>query len=481
MKVWVGLAFLLAVVALPSVHALNFTDNQAFGFGEGISVNVTNISAGLTLGNDVTDYFQNGTFTSRTFDAGQIVHWDMAVMNISYNASEHSYLIKNFTSNDSVSWLEFPMQSMVGRYFNYSINLSSTNNQTRPVIDLVNITYSYIAPNVQPVSPAAGYTTNTNSVNLNCSATSVNSLKNISIWWNGTAGGWSANATSDAAGFFNYTNLTISGFPQGAYTWACLAYDNQSNAAWGQNRTLYYQPVTAGPVISPYNISQPTIMNGTALSMAMYASSSALSAVWINLSYPNASTIRLFPSNGGSVSFTPPVAGIYNVTFYANDTTGNMTSATASFTAVAPISVNISVTGRSGTSLVSNVTFYYAGTSNQAAYYSSDTGNYGVRTAPNTSCDVVANAYSGNLTLWLLGVNPALNFNGSLVIDNPNATGFIRVFAVNSTYSAGSARIRISYRGINVSSEGNLKMQRCADWSFASSSCAGNWTDVTST
>jgi len=481
MRVWVGLVFLFVVLALPSAQAMNFTDNQGYGFNLGTHINTTASAAGLTLDNETAQsYYTNGTFMSRTFDAGQVVYWINAIANITYNSSEQSYSFLYAASNNSASWGGWSPLPHMGRYLNYSINLSSTNNQTRPVIDMVNITYSYIAPDVHPASPAAGYTTNVNSAGLNCSATSVNGLKNISIYWNGSAGGWGANATSDLTGFFNYTNITISGLQQGAYAWACLAYDSQHNAAWSQNRTLYYQTITSAPAISPYNISLSTVMNGSSLSLAMYASSSSLSSVWITLSYPNASTIRLSPANGGVVSFTPPVVGTYNVTFFANDTTGNTTNISSSFTAVAPVPVNISVTGRNGASLVSNITFYYAGTSTQAVFYSSDTGSYGVRTAPNTSCDIIANAYSGNLTIWLLGVDIPSNTNKAVVLDNPNATGFIRVYAINSSYSIGSAKIRISYSGINVTSESNLRMQRCADWNFTSSSCSGNWTEVSS-
>ncbi len=479
MRVLLGIIVLALALLATNVSAPNFTDSTGSGFDLGVHINTTaDPVLGLTLANEtVGAYYTNGSFTSRAFDAGQVASWDSAAINITVNASEQAYSILYSASNDSITWSSWNGLPQMGRYLNYSLNISSLNNQTRPAIDMVNITYSFIPSLVSPVFPADGNTTGTSSVLLNCSASSVNGLKNISIYWNES--NWLANHTANATGFYNYTTLSLSGFPAGAYKWACIAYDNQSNMAWGANSTIYYQPITSAPAIS-YNISSPIITNGTAVSLAMYASSSSLSSVWINLSYPNASAVRLGLSNGGYVNFTPPVAGAYGVTFFANDTSGNTSNASSSFTAVTSIPINLSVTGRNGASLVSNVTFYYAGTSTQAAYFSSSTGDYGSRAVPNTSCDVSVNAYDGRLNIRLLGVDMLSNANKAITLDNPSVSGFIAVYAINSSYSMGSARIRVSYSGTNVSSEGTLKMQKCADWNFSSSSCASGWADVAS-
>ena len=114
--------------------------------------------------------------------------------------------------------------------------------------------------------------------------------------------------------------MNITGLAQGAYKWACVAYDNQSNPAVGANRTFFYLPDTSAPTIPSYNISTPVVQNGSAINISAYANDTNLDKLWANISYPNASTVRFMLTNGGYVSFTAPVAGNYAVTIYANDT-----------------------------------------------------------------------------------------------------------------------------------------------------------------
>lgn len=476
MRVWIGFA-VLALMLIPNASALNFTDNQGSGFNLGIHTNTTADPAlGLTLGNETAQaYFLNGSFTSRTFDAGQVALWSSSSLNITSNSSEHLLSIIYTASNDSATWGNFASLPLMGRYLNYTLNISTANNNSRPAVDMVNITYSYLPPYAASVSPADGYMANSNTISLNCSSSSANGLKNISIYWNES--GWSANFTADASGFYNYKNLTIAGFPQGAYKWACLAYDNQSNMAWGANRTIYYVPDAQAPSIL-FNISSPFVANNSPVSLSMYASDSNLQSIWINLSYPNASALRLELSNGGFVNFTPPVTGDYNAVFFANDTAGNTANASSSFKAVEALPLNISITGRDNANLASNVTFYYSGTSTQAAFFSSSTGNYGSRALLNATYDMEMQAYEGRLDIRLLGIAAASNANKYLIIDKPTVSGFVTVYAINNSYSIASAIIRISYSGTNVSNEGSLKMQVCQNWDFVNSTCTSGWTDV---
>jgi hypothetical protein len=300
-------------------------------------------------------------------------------------------------------------------------------------------------------------------------------MKNISIWFN--ASSWSANKTEDLTGFSNQTSVNITGLAQGAYKWACVAYDNQSNPAVGANRTFFYLPDTSAPTIPSYNISTPVVQNGSAINISAYANDTNLDKLWANISYPNASTVRFMLTNGGYVSFTAPVAGNYAVTIYANDTSGSVASVSSSFKAAAPSGMNVSVTGKNGTSVVTNVTMYYSGTASKAASYGS--AELGQKTLLNTTYDMEVVSYGGNLSITLDGINAASNANRQVIIDKPSVSGFVLVYAVNNTYNITGAKVRIYYKGINFSNEGSIRMQKCADWNFASSSCAGNWTDVT--
>jgi hypothetical protein len=488
MKGW-AVALLVAVSSVCIAQAafgINVWDNQTYGFGLGIKTNMTNISgpapSGLTLAVESgSDYFMKGSFISRTFDAGQFANWSSFAVNASVNSSEHSYSVLCSVSNNSQTWTAFSGLSpngLMGRYLNYSVNLSTTNNQTRPVVDLVNLTYGFVPPTPLPVSPSDGNVSEISSFILNCSATSVTALKNISVFWNGT-GTWAANYTYPATGFYNYSNVSVAGLPAGMYKWACLAYDEQHNPGWGVNRTLSYVPDVQGPSLF-YNITPVLVMEGGYFVVSAYAVDSSLHSVWMNMTYPNGTNIRVGMANGGFVNITQAPKGAYGILVFANDSSGNTTNASASFSVVAPILVNFSVSATAGI-INSNVTLYQANTSSQIAFFGATNGSYTAGTVPNATYDMGVSAYDGRLWLNLSGVEVSSNVNKRLVIDSPSVSGMVRVFAINSSYAMSSARLRIYYTGVNVSNEASMRVQRCADWNFNLSLCSGSWADINST
>ena len=106
-------------------------------------------------------------------------------------------------------------------------------------------------------SPANGYSTNNATIIFNCSATSNANLINMTLYGNWT-GSWSANQTINISGMSNSTTFTKN-LTDGNYIWNCLAYDNNSNSAWGSsNYTL-----TADTIVPSINFTNPTPANAT--------------------------------------------------------------------------------------------------------------------------------------------------------------------------------------------------------------------------
>ncbi len=87
-----------------------------------------------------------------------------------------------------------------------------------------------VDPAVTLVSPFDNTYSSNPTQTFTCSATDDILLSNITLYgsW---AGGWHANETVEVTGVSNSTSF-IKTLSDGAYIWNCLAYDNDSNAAW---------------------------------------------------------------------------------------------------------------------------------------------------------------------------------------------------------------------------------------------------------
>ncbi|MFH0701863.1 MAG: BspA family leucine-rich repeat surface protein, partial [Candidatus Woesearchaeota archaeon] len=120
-----------------------------------------------------------------------------------------------------------------------SSNRSITINYVPPIVDN--------SPNVTLISPAANYVNDSsNRINLTftCNVTDDNLLVNLSLYLtNSTNQLFSRNQTTTVGGTTNSSNWTVElSFDLvntlGNYTWNCLAYDNASQADWGDNRSI---------------------------------------------------------------------------------------------------------------------------------------------------------------------------------------------------------------------------------------------------
>jgi hypothetical protein len=172
---------------------------------------------------------------------------------------------------------------------------------------------------------------------------------------------------------------------------------------------------TTGPTITETNVS-PLIAN-TGATITIYATATdntQISTCWANITLPNSSVVQKTDVCTSAKTYTTAIAGVHNVTFYANDTSGNaatpasvtftvdttaptlnaysssVTSSGATITANASESANISVSyGTSATTLTSTATttaFATSGTVTLSSLSASTTYYYNI-----TMCDQAAN------------------------------------------------------------------------------------------
>ena len=102
------------------------------------------------------------------------------------------------------------------------------------------------APYSYTISPADEASSSSSSQTFICNATDDYMLKNITlyVWQSGTA---YYNNTSAISGLQNSSSWPLTGMPDGAYTWNCLAYDNVSQKDWGNTNFSLTISTPSGP------------------------------------------------------------------------------------------------------------------------------------------------------------------------------------------------------------------------------------------
>ena len=116
---------------------------------------------------------------------------------------------------------------------------------------------------------AAGGTNGRNGTSLNCTAStqSTYSIRNVTLWMNGTSGGSNATwktITSNQTALTNATtvNFALNNTQEGTYTWTCDVYDSSpgNNLSVAANRTVIVDATV------PTNITINSPVNNTNLS-----------------------------------------------------------------------------------------------------------------------------------------------------------------------------------------------------------------------
>lgn len=187
----------------------------------------------------------------------------------------------------------------------------------------------YFAPYLRNENPANGALSMISNVVFNCSAEAYEptgrTLSNISIWISN--GGWHRNQTVARTGLYNTSNFTIA-LPEGqAFSWSCSSADTTGAEAFGLNYTLTTDAVE--PIV---NITAPqTLINyhvsGTNLTLNWTASDENLQACWFQ--YNNVNTTVTCSAN--TTSFNVTNYNARTLTFFANDSAGNVGNASRSW------------------------------------------------------------------------------------------------------------------------------------------------------
>lgn len=232
------------------------------------------------------------------------------------------------------------------------------------------------------------------------------------------------------------------------------------------------------PNIVSYSIYPPAGITGEEnVTLDMHAIDNAkVDKMWAVVTLPNATTelVTTFPY------YIAPVDGRYNVTFYANDTSGNLASMEDFFLAAPGFDFTIYVKDHAEEGVATTLVLYITGTDKN--WHGLDFIGTLIGRRPNILYDMLFIVYDGSIKLRLNNVNFSHYNNNTLRIDKAPLTGkFVVIYGVESEFHQESADLTISYNNTPYTNEDYLGMYKCADWNFAAQICVGTWQDLNAT
>ncbi|MFC1801776.1 beta strand repeat-containing protein, partial [Nanoarchaeota archaeon] len=389
------------------------------------------------------------------------------IINLTYNGTDWNY---NTTFTDTL---------IPGQYnitFNATDELSNSNSVSDYFIveDTTN-------PSVEVISPNAGnnyFLTDTVPISANVTDAYYNNINSViaNVTWNST---YEEVTLTYNAGTGLYENTFNNTSDVGQYNITIIATDNANNI--NNTETTWFNilyidlidPVIIDTLIDPYD---PALNYNVTLDMNA-TDNEALGGKFANITLPDGTTITL--PLGTDYTITQP--GRHNVTFFANDTAGNIATYEDYFIAGSVlVNVQFNAVDNNFTGIPVNLTIYFTGT-NKDIHLHQFTG-IKIENHTNIYYDLDYQALSNNVNVKLNQVNLSLNNNNTLGLDRiTNMHGFLIIYGIYSDYNFSNAQVTVSYAGTNYTDEDKLGFYTCSDWNFTARTCNINWTLYTGT
>jgi len=423
----------------------------------------------LTFGVDFTSPIVNFTFP--TPGNNSVMDSNSFVINISHIEKNPDKLVLNLNNsieiyNYSGNYTEIKITRSNGVYSYYVwINDSAGNSNST---EIRNIVINATPPTVTLISPENNSFSN-GDVNLSCSATDNVQLSSICLFWN-YSGVWNLSECRDVSGVSNFTIFERTNLSDKTFIWNCMACDNSSNCAfYSENLSVCID--TIPPNMTFYSITPVVAVNGTNVSIVVNATDLHLDRVWADITLPSGSSERISPPQ----NFTVNQTGRYNITFFANDSAGNMAYGEYYFISEVGMQFNLSATGYNDTPLNITIEIYFDGSliaSNRSV------GNLSL-IIPRYRYNLKFSVFNNSLVASFNDVNVSEDNNKTVRFDRLNTTEYLVVYAISSNYSMSNATLNLSYNGTDFTSESHLDVYICPEWNFSSRGCDGNWTNIT--
>ena len=393
-----------------------------------------------------------------------------------------SIQIQNFvTSYDSTrlyllnqsnnKWnLSFIIPNVVGTYNITIFSNDTSNNQnnsiksyfiaqdtTPPIFTLVSTNPTPMNRNITTTSVEINFTFNEYPVTINLTLTDYttgNILANIS--------NYNLNSNSNGLLTLNLPELWDKNYNLTISYWDLF---NNKNSSFIGNITY-----NVGLSLESTNISH----NYRFLNEEINFSGIAYNYVkpggfYVNITKPISKTItQLFLNNSiPNSSLTTNEFGVYNLTFFIFDPSGNNLNRSFQFEVFTPIVFNTTVRNHSNDVLndIKDISIIKYDT------VLFNISNYISSSIYNTTISINYKMFNEKLELTLNNISPSNNNNLILKVDkNNNMSGFLRTYVIENPYTISNATIRIYYDDLSIH-KNYLELWMCSDYNYTARTC----------
>ena len=240
---------------------------------------------------------------------------------------------------------------------------------------------------------------------------------------------------------------------------------------------------TVGPVFVSTVASLPAIINGSNITINANANDNVqVDKVWAIVTAPSGfnTTINSLPLLFDNTS----EIGIYNVTFYANDSSGNNETTTTWFEVAQLLNVTLNVSVGVDVNVSNSFTFKLVHPDFGDTIFETEANGSFVVQVPDVVYDIMfLSAFNNTMNLTLKRVNLSANLNESISLDkHQQISEYLVIYGIDTGYAFNISEVMFSYLGETYTTESNLQLWKCdgVDYDFSGRTCTGSWGDVTS-
>ncbi len=205
-------------------------------------------------------------------------------------------------------------------------------------------------------------------------------------------------------------------------------------------------------------------------------------STWANITLPDNSSHFI---SVGSLPYTYTTnvsqIGTHIVTFYANDSSGNNATTVKTFTTAPPVNLTIDVNVGFGVTSDIDLIVYLRGTTDVIATRENLNGSESIL-LPDVPVDLFFNTTFGNdsRSTTINNFNLSASTGGEISFSDPTVSGYLTVYAVNTSFTFDNASVEISYENSGYSDEANLQLHKCDNFNMATETCLSGFNEITS-
>ena len=242
---------------------------------------------------------------------------------------------------------------------------------------------------------------------------------------------------------------------------------------------------TTDPVFAWGGTTPSAVFNGSdVLINANVEDNVQTDSVWGVVTHPSGfnTSFASVPYNFTNTTET----GRYNLTFFANDSSGNNVTSTSWFEVAEALNVTINVSVDVdvdvGVNISSNFTFKLVHPDFGDTIYEIETNGSFNASVPDVVYDIMfLSAFNDTMNLTLKSVNLSANINSSISIDkHKQESDYLVTYGIDTDYEFSLSEMTFSYVGESYDTESNLQLWKCdgTDYDFEGRSCLGTWVEV---